>query len=42
MPAKKNVIVIDPEMQYERMLHYREKHSVGRYSGAYTGEYMYL
>ncbi|MGC8651918.1 MAG: hypothetical protein ACP5UH_01555 [Candidatus Micrarchaeia archaeon] len=27
MAEKKNVVVIDPSIQYTRMLHYKEKHS---------------
>lgn len=27
MPKEKSVVTIDPSMQYERMLHYKEKHS---------------
>jgi len=43
MPAKKNVIVIDPEMQYERMLHYREKHSGWQiFRSIYWGIYVFI
>ncbi len=27
MPKEKTVVTIDPSLQYERLLHYKEKHS---------------
>ncbi|MGC8648372.1 MAG: hypothetical protein ACP5SJ_02630 [Candidatus Micrarchaeia archaeon] len=43
MAEKKNVIVIDPELQYDRMLHYKEKHSGWEiFKGVYWGVYVFI
>ncbi len=40
---KKNVISIDPTMQYERMLHYKEKHSGWViYKAIFWGVYIFI
>lgn len=41
--GKKNVITIDPSLQYERMLHYKEKHSGWIiYRSVYWGIYVFV
>ncbi|MCL4373875.1 MAG: hypothetical protein M1360_03275 [Candidatus Marsarchaeota archaeon] len=43
MAEKKNVVVIDPSIQYTRMLHYREKHSGWEiFKSIYWGIYILL
>ncbi len=43
MAERKNVITIDPTMQYSRMLHYREKHSGWEiYKAVYWGIYFFI
>ncbi len=40
---RKNVITIDPEMQYTRMLHYKEKHSGWMiFNSVYWGVFVFV
>jgi len=43
MVEKRNIISIDPSMQYSRMLHYKEKHSGWEiYKSLYWGIYILI
>ena len=43
MPAKKNVILIDPELSYRRHLHYQERHSGWHiFRAIYWGIYLFI
>ena len=43
MPERKSVVTIDPELQYRRLLHYREKHSGWEiFKGIYWGLYVFI
>lgn len=43
MAEKKTVVMIDPELQFRRMLHYREKHSGWEiFRALYWGIYVFM
>ena len=43
MADRKTVVVIDPELQYKRQLHYRERHSGWQiFKGIYWGVYTFV
>jgi hypothetical protein len=43
MAEKRNVIVIDPDLQYKRLLHFRERHSGWEiFRSIYWGIYVFI